>query len=165
MNEQSYEYRTGQTQPAKSRSGIVAFLLICVIFLAGLVSLLGMMNIHLLSQLRQAGTETPLSFAEGDLSPTALEGNCLTVGGITVQELPELYQQLYDLPAGLYVVDAPEGSPVSPGDVLTAFGDTAIETLPTLQELQDACNIGQQIQLTFFRQDADYFIHTFIFGN
>ena len=125
---------------------------------------------HLFRQLQAADSDAPLSFQEGDTSTAAatapLTGdNGLTVDGITFQELPQVYQQLYELPAGLYVVDAPEGSPVSPGDVLTAFGDTAIETLPTLQELQDACNIGQQIQLTFFRQDANYFTHTFVFGN
>ena len=87
MNEQSFEYRTGQTQPQKSSRGLIALLLICVIFLCGLVSVLSLMNIRLLNKLQQAGTETPLSFAQGDLTPIEPEGDSLTLDGITVQEI------------------------------------------------------------------------------
>ena len=47
MDEQQYEYRTGRTEPTKKHNGLIAFLLICVIFLTGLVSALGLLNIHL----------------------------------------------------------------------------------------------------------------------
>ena len=165
MNEQSYEYRTGQTQPEKSSRGLIAFLLICVIFLCGLVSVLGAMNIHLLSQLRQNDTESPLSFSDGDTTPVDSAEESLTLGEISVQELPELYQQIYELPAGLYVVDAPENGLVAPGDVLTAFGSTAVSSLAELRNLKNACQAGQQIALTFYRQDAQPFTHTITFGN
>ena len=164
MNEQSFEYRTGQTQPRKSSRGLIAFLLICVIFLCGVVSVLGMMNIHLLNKLQQVGTETPLSFAEGDLTPVAPEGDSLTLGGITVQELPDLYRQIEDLPKGLYVVDAPHNGPVAPGDILISFNRSVVGSLSVLNALQNTCKAGQRIELMFSRQDADYFTHTITFG-
>jgi hypothetical protein len=164
MNEQSFEYRTGQTQPRKSSRGLIAFLLICVIFLCGVVSVLSMMNIHLLNKLQQVGTGTPLSFAEGDLTPVAPEGDSLSVGGITVQELPDLYRQIEDLPKGLYVVDAPENGPVAPGDILISFNRSAVGSLSVLNALQETCKAGQRIEMTFFRQDADCFTHTITFG-
>lgn len=164
MNEQYHEYRTGQTTPQKSSRGLIAFLLICVIFLCGVVSVLSLMNIQLFRQLQQADTQSPLSFAEGDLTPIEPEGNSLTVGGITVQELPELYRQVNDLPAGLYVVDAPDSGPVAPGDVLIGFDRSAVGSLAVLNALQETCKEGQKIEMTFYRQDADYFTHTITFG-
>ena len=163
MDKHNYEYRTGQTQPQKSSRGLIAVLLICVIFLCGLVSVLSLMNIRLLSKLQQGGPETPLSLAEGDLTPIEPEGNSLTVGGITVQELPDLYRQIEGLPKGLYVVDAPENGPVIPGDILIGFGNSVVGSLAVLNALQDTCQTGQRVELMFYRQDADYFTHTITF--
>ena len=164
MNEQSFEYRTGQTQPQKSSRGLIALLLICVIFLCGLVSVLSLMNIRLLNKLQQAGTETPLSFAQGDLTPIEPEGDSLTLDGITVQELPDLYRQIEELPKGLYVVDAPENGPVAPGDILIGFNRSAVGSLSVLNALLETCKAGQRIEMTFFRQGEDYFTHTITFG-
>ena len=52
MDEQNWmhEYRTGRTQPKKSRSGLIAVLLILVIFLAGIISAMGLLNIRLFRQ-------------------------------------------------------------------------------------------------------------------
>ena len=150
MNEQSFEYRTGETRPGKSSRGLIAFLLICIIFLMGVVSLLGMMNIHLFRMLQQADNN-PLSFQAGTTDPTTGEDS-LTVEGITVLELSEVYQQMNDLPAGLYVVDAPEGSPIAPGDVLVSWDHTAITTLDALKTLYDQKKPGEQLEISFFRK-------------
>lgn len=159
MEEKQYEYRTGRTAPRQKHNGLIAILLILVIFLSGLASMLGILNIHLFHKLQQTDSETPLSFARGDLIPVEPEGNSLTVGGITVQEMPEMYPQLYDLPAGLYVVDTPENGPVTPGDVLIGFGNSAVGSLAVLNALQDTYKAGQQIELMFYRQ-GEYFTHT-----
>ncbi len=156
MDEQHFEYRTGETRPRKSSRGLIAFLLICVIFLCGVVSVLGLLNIHLLSQLQISGGESPLSFGEGDLSPATPEGDSLTVAGITVQELSEIHQQVYDLPAGLFVVNAPEDIPVEPGDVLTAFNGAAVTTLEELNTLLTQTKTGEQVWFTFHRQGQTF---------
>lgn len=46
-------YGTGRTNPPKNRGGIIAFLLVLVIFLGGLVSVLGILNVRLFTQLKQ----------------------------------------------------------------------------------------------------------------
>ena len=45
-------YGTGRTKPPKSYGGLVAVLLVVIIFLGGLVSVLGIMNVKLFTQLR-----------------------------------------------------------------------------------------------------------------
>ena len=45
-------YGTGRTRPPRNRGGIVAVLLVIVIFLSGLVSVLGILNVRLFAQLK-----------------------------------------------------------------------------------------------------------------
>lgn len=57
-------YQTGAIHPPKRSSGLVAFLLATVIFLGGMCSALGILNIRLLQQLAQTEQDTtPLSMA------------------------------------------------------------------------------------------------------
>ena len=62
MDEQNnlHEYRTGRTRPKKSHSGLIAFFLIAAIFLGGIVSALGLLNIRLFKRLEEP--DNPLSF-------------------------------------------------------------------------------------------------------
>lgn len=55
-------YETGSTKPPKSRGGIVAILLIAVIFLGGICSVLGIMNIRLFRQLNHSGNSAGTNF-------------------------------------------------------------------------------------------------------
>ena len=122
--------------------------------------MLSMMNIRLFRELEQANTCSLLSFSDGEVSPSAPEGDAVTIAGITVQELSDVYQQLYSLPEGLYVVDAPEGCPVIAGDVLTAFQGSAVDSLATLRSLQSTCQTGDTIRFTFYRQSGEAFSYT-----
>ncbi len=54
--EQSY-YQTGSTRPPKNRRGFIAVALVAVIFLGGIVSALGLLNIHLFRQNREPEAE------------------------------------------------------------------------------------------------------------
>jgi len=67
MDEQNWmhEYRTGRTQPKKSNSGLIAGLLIGVIFLGGIVSILSFLNIRLFQKMNQPtpDNQSPLSFS------------------------------------------------------------------------------------------------------
>ena len=68
MDEQNWmhEYRTGRTKPRKNRSGLIALLLISVIFLAGIVSALSLLNVRLFRQLKNPSEDSsvPLSFSQ-----------------------------------------------------------------------------------------------------
>jgi len=46
------KYETGRTNPPKSHTGLIAVLLVVVIFLSGLVSFLGVLNVRLFAQLQ-----------------------------------------------------------------------------------------------------------------
>ncbi len=155
MDKQSFEYRTGSTRPPKNHRGLIAFLLICIIFLCGVVSLLGHLNIRLLSQLREQGA---VSFSQGDSQPGGTDALSLTCEGMVLQELPKLYQSLYDLPEGLYVSGVEPGSAaakagISPGDVLLTVNATAITRLDTLQTLLDGADA---VNLTLYRNGSTF---------
>ena len=64
-------YGTGNTRPPKNHGGLVAVLLIVVIFLSGIVSVLSLMNVKLfkeLNQMAQKEQELPVSFHEVESS-------------------------------------------------------------------------------------------------
>ena len=52
-------YGTGRTQPPKSHGGLIAVLLVAVIFLGGLVSVLGILNVKLFNELNDKPKENP----------------------------------------------------------------------------------------------------------
>lgn len=58
------EYGTGRTQPPKSHSGVIAILLIAVIFLTGTITMLGFMNVRMFRELNQREPEpdVPICF-------------------------------------------------------------------------------------------------------
>ena len=58
-------YGTGRTQPRKNHGGIIAFLLILVILLSGIVGILGTMNVKLFTQLKtQNAQENAMTFTD-----------------------------------------------------------------------------------------------------
>ena len=59
------KYETGRTDPPKSHTGLIAILLVVVIFLSGLVSFLGVLNVKLFAELKalpQEEEQEPVSF-------------------------------------------------------------------------------------------------------
>ena len=165
MDEHSYEneYRTGFTHPQKNRKGLISGLLICVIFLCGIISVLSMLNIHLFQQLSKKENLSPVSFSKTDSSvPSQTDVLSLTVAGMTFQELPSLYQQLYHLPQGLYISQVAAGSQaaklgIAPGDVLVSVGETPVYQLEILQNLMGAAQ--KEVSLALYR-NGQTLIHT-----
>ena len=63
-------YQTGSTRPPKKSSGLVAFLLVMVILLLGVVTLLGVMNVKLFNQLQvKEETSTSIRFLPEETVP------------------------------------------------------------------------------------------------
>ena len=160
MNEQHYEYRTGRTEPRQKHNGLIAFLLILVIFLAGLVSVLGLMNIRLFQLLDAQKEDAPLSFAQVEDSTQATSGaDTLKMEGMTVSEIPEVYQHMNHLPHGLYISHVEPGSHAAkqgivPGDVLTRFAGHPVTQLDDLQDtLESRC--VETAELTICRDGAE----------
>ena len=101
-------YGTGPTQPPKEKHGLMALMLILVIFLFGIITVLGILNIRLFQELKLKKQETELSISfatEATLPPETLpqeispqepveaiaeENAELKLGTINVDDSPEL---------------------------------------------------------------------------
>ncbi|MBQ9148400.1 MAG: trypsin-like peptidase domain-containing protein [Oscillospiraceae bacterium] len=55
-------YETGRTRPPKSHGGVIALLLVLVILLLGIVSVLGVLNVHLFAQLSGQPQDPDVAF-------------------------------------------------------------------------------------------------------
>jgi len=111
-------FETGSTRPPKNRGGIIAILLVIIIFLGGITSALSLMNIRLFGELMETGTgeSNPMFFAteasqpstEGQTTPS--DTNTLPPGAAdislnlnktpqSVDNIPQTgglsYQQIY----------------------------------------------------------------------
>ncbi len=140
MEEQRNEYRTGRTEPQKKHNGIIAFLLILVIFLSGLVSVMGILNIHLFRLLDEQEGTAPLSFSHQQSQADTQAANGVTLAGMVIEEIPALYQSVHELPAGLYISYVQEDSAahqagILAGDVLVSFADMPVSSLDALRPL------------------------------
>ena len=80
-NENEYDwddqyYGTGNTEPPKQRSGVMALMLILVIFLFGIITVLGVLNIRLFQELKLKKKEAELSISfvtEATVPPETVE--------------------------------------------------------------------------------------------
>ena len=73
-------YGTGRTKPPKNHGGIIAVLLVAVIFLGGLVSVLGILNVKLTRELKDQKKQTPDALSVvSDADPHMLETTPLTI--------------------------------------------------------------------------------------
>ena len=81
-------YETGSTKPPKSKGGLVAALLIAVIFLGGITSVLGIMNIHLFRQLNDNSSDmsffTPADTQKATESATEPTGTVPASSDVTI---------------------------------------------------------------------------------
>ena len=100
----SWEYGTGRTDPPKSHTGLVAVLLVLVIFLTGIVTVLGVLNIRLFQRLaaQEEEQELPISFTQteatveavpGDTQPQAVSG---TDFALDLQRTPQILDVFQD---------------------------------------------------------------------
>ena len=153
-------YETGSTRPPKNRGGLIALLLGAVIFLGGIASALGLLNIRL--SLRFADTpDRTLSFSRSDageaLSDMPESGEqTVMLEGIACQNLSILCQEMYQLPEGLYVAYVEQGSHaealgIAQGDVLLSLGGTPVSQLDALQDLLSRQAAGAQVEIVTYR--------------
>ena len=74
-------WQTGSTNPPKSRGGLVAVLLVLVIFLSGIVTVLGILNVKLFRQLRlqEKQEELSISYAVEEIDTTQPKETAATI--------------------------------------------------------------------------------------
>lgn len=155
-------YQTGSTRPPKSRGGLIAFLLVVVIFLSGISTALGLMNIRLFRQINElSATEpSPVVFSQGVASENH-EGAIAYPLGFSGQEVTAFWQSYHDLPSGIYVTEVTDKTlatvhGILPGDILTALEETPIPDANTFQTLLDAYMPGDPIRFTVYRGGMEH---------
>ena len=148
-------YSTGGTQPPRNHGGLVAFLLVLVIFLCGVSTALGLMNIQLFRQLSaQLEAETaPVVFSQSSAVEVDQTPSVLGIEGMAV---PDFWQNYHNLPRGIYVTDVHAGSDarnsgVLPGDILIACNNTELTELQNLQQLLEIHEPGSAVTLCLYR--------------
>lgn len=151
-------YQTGRTHPPKSHRGIITFLLALVIFLCGISTALGLMNIHLFRQLKDQLSEekSSLRFSQSEYAATLPDADpvCFAALGLSGETVSAFWQQYLKLPQGIYITDVTANAAKSglrPGDILLRFQGTLTETVQTLTELLETCAAGQLAELEIYR--------------
>ncbi len=114
-------YGTGPTEPPKSRGGLLAGLLILIIFLSGIITVLGILNIRLFQELQvqEQGEELSISFHTEATEPDAvLENTPMVLAETQPQaEGPFASMDLHQSPQG--VENMPVEGGVSLQDIYT----------------------------------------------
>lgn len=96
-NGESGTYQTGSSKPRKGQSALITGLLMATIFLGGLASALGVMNIRLLTQLLQQQTDEaylPVDSTQATGNPVQLQGSAN--GADNAIRMPTLSLQIAD---------------------------------------------------------------------
>lgn len=161
MKETTPGYQTGPTKPPKSHHMLLALLLVLVIFLGGLATVLGILNIRLFHRLSlQNSSAAPISFTQKETyqedAATAASHDAL---GLATETVTPFLQSYYDLPAGVYITHVEDGSAAQKaglfiGDIILAVGDAPTPDQQTLQTLLDALPQGNAFSMTVY-QDGE----------
>jgi len=146
-------YQTGVTDPPKRYRGLITGLFMAVIFLCGIVTALGAMNVRLVWQV--SGENAPvktMSFTRQSGPEAAsydweLEEEAFWELGFVGRELPAVYCNYYSLPQGVYISQVDSASSLGklglrPGDVLVEVGGAAVTGLADARELLTGLESG-----------------------
>lgn len=162
LENQNFEqdsYQTGSTKPPKNRGGLVAGLLIVAILLAGVSSILGVMNIQLTRMLREE-KESALSFAPNETKMVIPGTGAAATGkpkmGLSVGSISELDQRFYHLPAGVLITEVDHqgcaaAAGLAVGDIILTFNGTSVVTPQALEQVLLACQAGDRVEVEFYR--------------
>ena len=143
-------------QYAKPYTG--KFLLVLVIFLCGVSTALGLLNIRLFRFLQESTAQetAPVHFSQSGSENGA--DDVYFPLGFYGREVPEFWCVYQDLPRGIYVTDVENGCDaaakgVLPGDILTALDG---ETVTTAQQLTTLLETKQTpVQVTLYREGTE----------
>lgn len=166
--EDSNIYRTGSTTPPKGNSGLVAILLVLVIFLAGMVSILSLLNIRMFSTFYNTKKDdVPLSLEiahypedgamVGEDDPVIASNKSI---GIVGDAVTPVYQKHFQLPEGLFITYVKDNSVahaqgIQEGDVLISLDNIPISGEDSLKAFLEARELGDQCSALIYRLDTD----------
>ncbi len=165
-------YETGRTQPPKSHSGLIAILLIAVIFLGGIFRAMDSLNISpFYGEDADRNAENCLHFSrltDGETTASETFDQSFVPGrpcaGFTGEVLSALDQRIYLLPKGIYITQVTAGSDaekkgISPGDILLRLDDQPITDQDSLNAVLHNHIAGDTVKAVIFRDGAQHIIH------
>jgi serine protease Do len=160
MNENFYE--TGSTQPPKSRVWMV-LLLVTLIFLGGIITALGVLNIKLWRVFTPEMEEAvPLSFSRIEaVEPTQpKKASAQADLGFSPETVSAFHRAYYGLPQGVYIPRVQRGSNAAlagilPGDILLSINGEQVTDTDTLQSIVYCYHPGDTVTLTLYRNGKE----------
>lgn len=166
-------YQTGSTHPPKNRGGLIAFLLVLVIFLCGIITALGFMNVRLFQQLTTTlsaqDEASPVAFLEAPSPDEPLTDGSLTefAWGFSGQSVSEFWQHYHDLPQGIYVAEVEDSMiaeklGILPGDILMQINNTPISDVDSFHELLEMLSPGEEVSIDISRSGSEISINIII---
>jgi len=171
QNIEQDSYKTGSTKPPKKRGGLVAGLLIAVILLAGVSSILGVMNIQLFRML-QADREASVSFSGNmpteakNTTPEAVQDDASkTILGLTAENISELDRRYYHLPGGVLICALEEQgcaakAGLAVGDIILSTNGEEIRSVQDLEQVLHSCKAGDRVEVVFYRCSTEKQLET-----
>lgn len=156
-------YGTGSTKPPKNHRGIIAALLIVVIFLVSVVTALSIMNIQLFRMLTTGQEKgNAVSFSRSEVQPVmASSGETVEFApaGMAGQNMDGVFGQYLSFPDGVYVCrvfsqSAAEQAGLQVGDVIVAAAGQPVENCDDLQTVLQAQTTGKWVQIIVYRDGS-----------
>lgn len=163
-------YQTGSSRPTKGQSAIITVLLMSVIFLGGIASAFGVMNVRLVYQLMEQ--ENNLSAHEDDAKEdTGAYVKFYHGDGVQSADLPQddllerrlgfraaeintLYRAYMEIPSGVQVEYVLESDcPLQEGDVLLYVDRQPLDALDDLYEAVSNADVGDTLSFDVLRVD------------
>lgn len=160
QNQEASFYQTGRTQPPKQRGGVLALVLVAFIFLSGIVSVLGLLNIRLFRKAEQSARESSVAFSraeESSVQSAAYAGSFYLTGlGVSGAFTDPLDQLLYSLPQGFYISSVEKDSNAEkkgllPGDIIQSLDGVTLTETDSLQKLLRGLAEDQSVRLVVCR--------------
>ena len=161
-------YETGSTRPPKDHGGLIAVLLMLVIFLGGAATLMGVMNIRLFQMLEaQQRNKDAYLYADEVLATQATdprqEDSCeITVDllGIKGQTVSKFDRRFFQLPQGYLITDLTENSVTQQAGIRTGDVIVGVEAQPVLNcddlaALLEQLQPGQTVTLKIYRRQLE----------
>lgn len=155
-------YRTGFTEPKKPKQGVLAALLILVIFLGSINTGFRLLDIRLFREVSKDAGIAPASVQfSAEKNHTLSQSPNVPALGIYGENISDFERLYYDVPAGFYITQVAAGSPaeeagIRPGDVLLYFNGHHTPDLDVLLEKIASCNTDETAYLLLHRQDLEY---------
>ena len=130
-------YRTGSTRPPKNYGGLIAVLVAAVVFLGGIVSVLGMMNIRIFKETRAAEEiSAPVEFLPDETVPAAS----------TVP--PELSDSAEDQQHQLQISSSPQGIANIPQDGGLSLQEIYAKNIDSVVSISSTAGTGTGVVMS-----------------